>query len=187
MKPPSQPRKIQLTCYYLIMRWLPLPVYHSASAMKLFLLLLSLYVSSSHCNLTGGGFGAAYNWVSWTDAKPTALSQKKPIMLLLHKTWCGACKRLKPVVSASKEMIALSEQFVMVNAEDEEEPSQDGTFSLDGGYIPRVIFLDPSGVVRPEFSNKARPDKYSYFYTSPAEILVSMKEVLETLGAKQEL
>ena len=84
-------------------------------------------------------------------------------------------------------MIALSEQFVMVNAEDEEEPSQDGTFSLDGGYIPRVIFLDPSGVVRPEFSNKARPDKYSYFYTSPAEILVSMKEVLETLGAKQEL
>lgn len=40
------------------------------------------------------GFGEDINWVSWEDAIETALEKDKPIFLLIHKSWCHACKGL---------------------------------------------------------------------------------------------
>eukprot|EP00116_Pleurobrachia_bachei_P013493 sb/3473755/ len=130
--------------------------------MKLLLILtLSIIISHSTAKLNGGGFGEKYNWVPWEQAKTVAKSEDKPIMLILHKSWCGACKRLKPIVSVSDEILELSQKFVMVNSEDDEAPMGDDSFSLDGGYIPRIIFLDSAGNIRPEFANVARGDKYT--------------------------
>lgn len=151
------------------------------------LTLLSTLLYLSNANISGAGFGAQYAWVPWSEAKTIASNQNKPIMLILHKSWCGACKRLKPLVANSKAMLDLSDNFVMVNAEDEEEPSSDPTFALDGGYIPRIIFLDSDGDVRPEFANKARGDKYKYFYPSSDEIIISMEDVLKNINKKVEL
>jgi protein-disulfide reductase (glutathione) len=138
-------------------------------------------------NLSGGGFGSHYAWISWSEAKTVARQQNKPIMVILHKSWCGACKRLKPLVAGSKAMLDLSDKFVMVNAEDDEDPSNDPSFSIDGGYIPRIIFLDPSGDIRPEFSNKKRSEKFKYFYPSSDEIIPTMEEILADLAHKEEL
>ena len=57
------------------------------------LIVFSLLLLTIQANITGGGFGTQYNWVAWKDAKTVAATQGKPIMLLLHKSWCGACKR----------------------------------------------------------------------------------------------
>lgn len=38
------------------------------------------------------GFGEDIDWVTWEDAIETALDKQKPIFLLIHKTWCHACK-----------------------------------------------------------------------------------------------
>ena len=151
------------------------------------IVLLLCLISVAQCNLTGGGFGAAYSWVDWSEAKTLAAQQDKPIMVLLHKTWCGACKNLRPKFANSKDILRLSESFIMVNAEDNEAPSSEAEFSIDGGYIPRIVFLDSAGLVRPEFINKNRPDKYSYFYPSAPEILDSMDNVLKSMKSKQEL
>ncbi|KAJ6662553.1 hypothetical protein lerEdw1_011690 [Lerista edwardsae] len=49
--------------------------------------------------------------------------------------------------------------------QDEEEPKDD-TFSPDGGYIPRILFMDPSGRVHPEIINERGNPSYKYFYTN---------------------
>jgi protein-disulfide reductase (glutathione) len=46
--------------------------------------------------------------------------------------------------------------------EDDEEPADDA-FKPDGGYIPRIFYLDPKDQkVRTDIYNKAGSDKYKY-------------------------
>lgn len=42
------------------------------------------------------GFGEDIEWVKWDEAIEKALEVNKPIFLLIHKTWCHACK-CKPI------------------------------------------------------------------------------------------
>uniref|UniRef100_F1LCK7 Thioredoxin domain-containing protein 12 n=1 Tax=Ascaris suum TaxID=6253 RepID=F1LCK7_ASCSU len=129
------------------------------------------------------GFGEDIEWVKWEDAVETALEKNKPIFLLIHKSWCHACKALKKTFqqsNARKAFKILSEYFVMVNTEDDEEPYEE-EYRPDGKYIPRLLFLDKNGDLLPEFVNKkAEYKNYAYYYSSPADVLNSMKDVLES-------
>ncbi|KAI1711691.1 thioredoxin-like domain-containing protein [Ditylenchus destructor] len=136
-------------------------------------------------NPLSNGFGEDINWIKWEDAVETSLEVNKPIFLLIHKTWCHACKALKKSMqqsNARKAFKRLSEHFVMVNTADDDEPFEE-EYRPDGKYIPRLLFLDKNGDALLQFKNKkAEYKNYSYYYSSPADILNSMKEVLNHFG-----
>lgn len=133
------------------------------------------------------GWGDNIAWVENAVARKIAKKSGRPVMYVIHKTWCGACKNLKPKFAASEEIAKLSAEFVMVNLQDNEEPAGD-QFKPDGGYIPRILFAGPSGRVDPSVINSAGNPKYKYFYSDADSIVASMKSALASLApAKDEL
>lgn len=83
------------------------------------------------------------DWVEWTQAESIALDLDRPVFLLIHKTWCGACGQLKKSFQTTpkkEDLIELSKQFVMTNVEDDDEPEGE-KYAPDGAYIPRLFFF----------------------------------------------
>ena len=124
------------------------------------------------------------NWndenISWTDDWDSAVKkageEKKPLMVLIHRTWCGACKSLRPKFAGSKEIASLSEKMVMVRSAEDSKLS-DGRFSPDGGYFPRILFYGPDGKIYEDIVS--RTDKYKYFHSDPSTIVDAMKKALD--------
>lgn len=129
------------------------------------------------------GWNSNINWVgSWEEALEKAQRENKPIVAIIHRTWCGACKALKPHFVASDEIEGLSENLVMINSHDEADFTDD-KFSPDGGYIPRVLFFDAQGQLMEDIVQ--RTDKYKYFHSQPDTIVKAMKTALSRVQAKR--
>jgi len=150
--------------------------------MKWFGVLFVLFVV---LEAKSNGWNDDINWQTLDEAKAAAKENGKPIMLVIHKSWCGACKSLKPKFAADKQIEKLSEKFNMVNTIDDDEPKGD-QYTPDGGYIPRILFLDTEGTVMTQHVNKGGNDKYKYFYPATSGIIASMNRVADA-SAKDEL
>jgi len=134
----------------------------------------------------GHGFGEKYDWVPYAEAYTKSKELNKPVMMVIHKSWCGACKSLGPKFAASEPILEMSDKFVMVNVVDDEEPKSD-VYTPDGGYIPRTLFLDSDGKLLDIINESGNP-KYKYFYQDDTAIVDSMKKALALFSAgKDEL
>nr|XP_026500242.1 thioredoxin domain-containing protein 12-like [Vanessa tameamea] len=143
--------------------------------------LFSLVFNKVHCAQGGrdNGFGNSYVWAgSLESGLQIATHHKKPVMVIIHKSWCSACKNLKPKFANSTEIQTLSKHFVMVNLLDEEEP-KNHTYSPDGTYIPRILFISPKGSVDHDIYNEEGSSQHKYFYSRPEQIAKSMRKVLD--------
>ncbi|CAH0402451.1 unnamed protein product [Chilo suppressalis] len=135
---------------------------------------------SASCTPLGrdNGFGNDYVWAgSLESGLQLATHHKKPVMVIIHKSWCSACKKLKPKFASSKEIQTLSKHFVMVNLVDEEEP-KNNAFAPDGTYIPRILFINPEGLIDQDIYNEEGSSQHKFFYSRPEQIAKSMKKVL---------
>ncbi len=146
--------------------------------------LIAITLPSNNCLASASEHGWNDDGIAWIDdweeAKAVAKRDGKPLMLVIHRTWCGACKSLRPKFDASKEIEALSGQLVMVNSADESKFTET-EFSPDGGYVPRILFFDPEGNHLEEIVQ--RSDKYKYFHYDPSSIVTAMKEAVEQAGS----
>uniref|UniRef100_A0A914I6F6 Thioredoxin domain-containing protein 12 n=1 Tax=Globodera rostochiensis TaxID=31243 RepID=A0A914I6F6_GLORO len=133
-----------------------------------------------------GGFGMDIDWVPWPQAVSVALDLNRPIFLLVHKSWCGACQALKKSFSTSskrKELLELSNKFVMSNTNDEDE-TEDEEYAPDGRYIPRLFILDKYGKRYPVDNKKNFPSNIAYFPQVP-DVIRAMKMGLELFEKEQ--
>ncbi|CAJ0601659.1 unnamed protein product [Cylicocyclus nassatus] len=125
------------------------------------------------------GIGGDIEWVRWDEAIHVAKDLRKPIMLIMLRSRCKFCKRLKSKIGTaaeSDEFVALSKNFVMVNVEDGEVPS-DPKYAPDGRYVPRILFLDSDGEPLLTDNQNRRAKKYVYAFVAP--IADAMKRALK--------
>uniref|UniRef100_A0AC34Q593 Thioredoxin domain-containing protein n=1 Tax=Panagrolaimus sp. JU765 TaxID=591449 RepID=A0AC34Q593_9BILA len=151
--------------------------------LTLLVFLLAVYAEDE--NPLSHGFGEDIEWVSLDSALELSKEQNKPVFVLIHKTWCGACKALKQNFKTSnkrKEIVELSKKFIMVNLEDEEEP-EDEKYAPDGAYIPRLLFLDKNGDPL-EVDNKKNYPNNAYYFPQAVDVLKAMKKALTEFGAQ---
>ncbi|CAE1277609.1 TXNDC12 [Acanthosepion pharaonis] len=125
------------------------------------------------------GWNDKIHWQTLSQGLDLAAKLDKPAMVIIHKTWCSACKSLKRDFAKNAEIQEMSQHFVMVNTQDDEEPKED-KYAPDGSYIPRILFVDGSSNVRVQHYNEDGNKKYRYFYSSAREVITSMRKVITT-------
>eukprot|EP00047_Mylnosiga_fluctuans_P002660 m.225405 g.225405 ORF g.225405 m.225405 type:complete len:154 (+) comp11259_c0_seq1:41-502(+) len=151
--------------------------------MKVAVLLLVALAGTVLAEDIARGWGSGITWRGLEAGLAEASASRKPFMVVIHKTWCGACKGLRPKFAESEEIAQLSADFVMINLQDDEEPS-DPSFAPDGGYIPRILFGDADGTVNADIFNAGGNPRYKYYYSDAESIAKAMKTAATTLSKK---
>lgn len=118
------------------------------------------------------GFGAEIAWRGLDEGLAAAAADHRPLMLLIHASWCRQCKALRPAFS-DPALVRASEALVMVNLDQDEEP-RSRRYSPDGDYVPRVIFLTPDGAVDPDLRNPGR-GRYHHFFSVEDDLVAAMQ------------
>jgi protein-disulfide reductase (glutathione) len=163
-------------------------------------LLLFVAVVQAHDHVQGGphehgpglgrGFGDQYHWYTIREGLKKIKETGRPGMVVLHKSWCGACKALGPKFAESAAVQAASKDFIMINVQDDDEPTGDqvAEYAPDGGYIPRILFVDPATQkVAPGVKVPNGNAKYGYYYSSPEQIVQGMQAAKAAFQGKEEL
>jgi protein-disulfide reductase (glutathione) len=128
------------------------------------------------------GFGEAIAWRNLDEGLAEAKAEGRPLMLVVHASWCSRCQELKPAFSDAT-LAELSERFVMVNADQDQSPAVLG-YAPDGSYIPRVLFIDPSTGNADESLRNPRRSRYHYYYGPQDDLPAIMEKALERYGER---
>lgn len=124
-------------------------------------------------------FGTNLKWETSLEAGLKKIkTTRRPGMLIVHRSWCGACRGLKPKFEASKDIEMLSNGFVLISLVDDSQPKEK-KYMPDGDYVPRILFINPQGIVMTEVINEEGSTDYKYFYSDAESIARNMKRVLD--------
>lgn len=121
------------------------------------------------------GWPTDVEWHSFAEGLELSKSRGKAMMAIFHKSWCGACKRLKGEIAGKPAaFVEASKGLIMVNVMDEKEADEPSN-QPDGGYIPRVLFFHPeTGKLMDNVYNTAGSPQYKYYYPGVDGLVAQM-------------
>jgi len=85
----------------------------------------------------------AIAWVDYETGIAQAEKQKKPVLVDFTASWCGWCRKLEKEVFPTREVIALSREFVCIKADGDERKDLTAKYGVDG--YPTTVMLDDDG------------------------------------------
>lgn len=115
--------------------------------------------------------------IAWRDfgtGVREATRTGKPVLMVFQATWCSACRKYRSVFK-DPGVVAASRDLVMILVDIDKTPEVNSGFSPDGTYVPRSIFLDPTGEIRADLKGKDPKYPHSIDVADPAELLALMK------------
>jgi thiol:disulfide interchange protein len=119
--------------------------------------------------------GAEINWRDTRSGIYEASKTGKPVIMVLHATWCSACKRYRSVFK-DPEIVKVSADFVMILVDADKEKEINGAFQPDGSYVPRTLFIDSQGNVSDKLVGSDPQYPHSVDVEKPDELLSLMKK-----------
>jgi thiol-disulfide isomerase/thioredoxin len=120
-------------------------------------------------------------WVPYAEGLAAGRERHLPILLIFYTDWCPHCHNYSRLFH-DPELVRLSQRFVMIRVERDENRDISRVYDIDGEYIPRTFFLTPTGAVLTDLASDS--DEYRYFLDEhdPAMLMSLMESALERLG-----
>jgi uncharacterized protein YyaL (SSP411 family) len=84
----------------------------------------------------------AVSWYEWNDGYPEAKKKKKLLLVNMHTTWCGWCKKMDRDTYTDKDVIKLlNNDFVAIKFDPERKDKKYliDTLSLDGQSLMNML------------------------------------------------
>ena len=119
--------------------------------------------------------GGAIDWVSYEEGLTRAAAENRPAIVVVKTGWCPRCNQYSRSFS-NDAVVAASEEFVMILADQDHVPAVRQNLAPDGGYVPRTHFLAPDGT--PDDTLTSGRSDYAYFInpSDPAALVALMVE-----------
>jgi thiol:disulfide interchange protein len=111
--------------------------------------------------------------IAWRDmgaGVKESISSGKPVLMVMHASWCQACRRYREVFKDPR-VVAASAKFVMILVDVQKYPDVNGAFAPDGTYVPRTLFVDPDGEVDATLVGSDPQYPHSLKIDTPEELL----------------
>lgn len=126
--------------------------------------------------------------IAWRDMQtgvPEAIKTGKPVLMVMHATWCTACRRYREVFK-DERVIAQTRKFVMILDDVQKYPDVNGAFAPDGTYVPRTLFVDAEGEVDNTLIGADPQYPHSLRIDAPDELLGLMIRAKSPVAAVQQ-
>lgn len=105
------------------------------------------------------------DWFTYEEGLETAAAAGVPAIVVVKTGWCPRCTQYADSFS-NEDVVQASQNFVMILADQDAVPAVERDLNLDGAYVPRTIFLSPTG--EPDRSLNSGRSDYQHFI-NPAQ------------------
>lgn len=138
--------------------------------------VLATLPTLAHANLGSVAEGWNNDAIEWFDLEDGRAEQKKtgkPMMVVIHTTWCPFCKKYSRHFY-DQRVVDLAKSFVMVMMDRDLEKTETAKLGPGVNYMPRTLFYTPDGTLRPEIKGANIEFPHWLDHDSPEELVAAM-------------